>query len=165
MRNHKGAEKILSVYWFVILFIVAAAIAYMVSSFYGEPYDVREIEADLLVDKIAGCLSSGGYLINNWQNLNTENILAECKLGFNVENTNGWQDDQHFIEIGIFNFNSGQIIKSVSAGNRNLMESCNLDGKTFPVCVEREMYSVDIQNTQYKINILAIVRKTEKNVQ
>ena len=50
--NKKGGDKIISVYWFAIIFIVATGIVYMVLSFYGKPYDIREIEVDLLTDKI-----------------------------------------------------------------------------------------------------------------
>ena len=41
--NRRG-EKYLSVYWFVILAIVAGGIIAMVFVFYGKPYDIREIE-------------------------------------------------------------------------------------------------------------------------
>ena len=50
--NKKGTDKIISVYWFTILFIVAGAIVYMAAAFYGEPYDVREIEANILINQI-----------------------------------------------------------------------------------------------------------------
>ena len=61
IKNKKG-DKLISVYWFVILFIVAGAIAYMTVSFYGEPYDIREAEAYALTNKVARCLSEAGYL-------------------------------------------------------------------------------------------------------
>jgi len=161
----KGAEKIISVYWFAILFIVAAAVVYMVFSFYGEPYDVRGIETGLLVDRIADCLNSGGYINEDWQNLDESNILDECRLNFNVEDTSGWNDDQYYIEIEISEFNSGKILEEVFAGNRNLNNNCGIESRNFPVCLERSMYSVDEENNQYKIRILSVIRKTEKNVQ
>ena len=60
--NKRGAEKIISVYWFVILFLVAGTIAYSVSIFYGNPYDVREIESNILANKIADSNSNGRIL-------------------------------------------------------------------------------------------------------
>ena len=55
-------EKIISVYWFAILIIVAAAVSAMVINFYNSPYDVRELEANLMIDNVANCLSESGVL-------------------------------------------------------------------------------------------------------
>lgn len=153
--NKTGAEKIISVYWFAILFIVAAAIVYMVSSFYGKPYDIRELEAKILADKIAECLSVGGYINENWVNFNNDNFLSQCRLNFNVEETHGWNDDQYYIEIKISE-------KIISVGNSNLKDFC-LQEENFPICFEKSLYAIDKQNNNYKIDILSIVRKTEKN--
>ncbi|MDP2629017.1 MAG: hypothetical protein Q8P15_03940 [Nanoarchaeota archaeon] len=156
-KNKKGAEKIISVYWFAILFIVAGAMVYMVSSFYGKPYDVREIEAGLLTNKIAECLSVEGYINENWGNLNTDNFLDQCGLDFNTEEIYSWNDDQYYIEVNISE-------KIISVGNTNLKGSCFLQGKNAPPCLESSLYAIDLQDNNYKINILSIVRKTEKNV-
>src|SRR3989338_10868548 len=61
-RNRKGAEKIISIYWFAILIIIAGAVVAMVSLFYGTPYDVRDAEANILVNKVSNCLSENGKL-------------------------------------------------------------------------------------------------------
>ena len=55
-------EKLMSVYWFVILFLVAGGVYSMVNVFYGHPYDVREVESNLLSQKIADCVSYGGII-------------------------------------------------------------------------------------------------------
>ncbi len=65
--NKLGTDKIISIYWFAILFIVAAAVVYMASVFYGGPADVREIEANILINQVADCVSQGGYLKENIQ--------------------------------------------------------------------------------------------------
>ncbi len=161
--NHKGAEKILSVYWFAILFIVAAGIVYMVFSFYGKPYDIRELETNALADKAADCLNYGGYMNENWQNLEDENFLSECNLNFNVESDFEWENDQYYVEIKVSDFNSNQELKKIAVGNHNLRLNCAVESDNFPVCLEREMYSFDKANSQYKITILSVVRKTEKN--
>ncbi|MDP3992055.1 MAG: hypothetical protein Q8P79_00935 [Nanoarchaeota archaeon] len=155
-KNKKGAEKIISVYWFAILFIVAGAMVYMVSSFYGKPYDVRELEAQILTDKVAECLSLEGYINENWGNLNNDNLPAQCGLDFNTEETYAWNDDQYYIEIKISD-------KTIFAGNSNLKDFCLLQGKGIPVCLEKSLYTIDRQNNNYRIDILSIVRKTEKN--
>ena len=60
--NRRGGDKILSIYWFAILILVAGGIFGMVYTFYNHPYDVGEIEANLLVNHVSDCLSRGGKL-------------------------------------------------------------------------------------------------------
>ena len=164
LKNKRGADKILSVYWFAILFIVAGAIIYMTAISYGEPYDVRELEANILTNQIADCMSQGGQLIDNWKELNNYNFLEFCHLTFNVEDTKGWRDDQFYVEIGFQKFDTGDFARnSITNGNINLKQFCNLQGKKLPICVERSFYTIDNENNQYAIKILSVVRKTEKN--
>jgi len=153
--NKKGTDKILSVYWFVILFITAGGIIYMVSGFYGNPYDVREIEANIMLNKVAECLSEGIYL-NKEIVENKENFFEECHLNFNVEDSYGWNNNQYYLEIRDFN---------IAEGNLNLKEVCNLKGEKSVSCVERNFYLPysDEENKGVMINVLSVVRKTEKN--
>ena len=65
-RNKIGADKILSVYWFAILFIIATGIFAMVYVFYKTPFDVRGIEAETLASKVAECISKQGEISSEW---------------------------------------------------------------------------------------------------
>ncbi|MBU1252293.1 MAG: hypothetical protein KJ905_01660 [Nanoarchaeota archaeon] len=171
IKNKNGVE-ILSVYWFAILFIVAAGIVYMVYSFYGQPYDVRETEADALTTLVARCLTDAGYvtdgiLLEGVLNEDFKgNFLSNCNLNFDVEDAYGWQDSgQFYLEVNFFNFDSGTSIGEISEGNSGLKSDCGQKGKNLPVCVDRDFYVIDKDNNQYKINVISVVRKTEKNVQ
>lgn len=154
-------------YWFVILFIVAAAISYMVISFYGNPYDVREAEADALTDKVARCMTDGAYLkeevlSGNWN----ENFLENCGLNFNVEDVYDWgSEGQYYVEAGIYGFETGEEVVLIGGGNDNLKQDCELEGEGLSTCLEREFYSLDRENNQYRVQILSVVKKVEKNVQ
>jgi len=165
-RDKKGSDRIVSVYWFAILFIVAAAIVYLVVSFYGKPYDVRGVEANVLTSRVADCFSKGGYLVESSLQFNSENFLEKCDLIFQTENDYDWNTlKQYYVEVSVTDFNSGgEIIPSIDVGNINLKDSCGKEGENLPVCVRRSFYSVDRENNQYKVNIIAVVRKTEKNV-
>lgn len=166
LKNKKG-DKIISVYWFAILFIVAAAIVYMVISFYGEPYDIREAEAYALTNKVAGCLSNAGYLEERALSAGfKENFIEECNLDFETEDVYSWKEHgQYYVEINFYDFSTNQSISEIKKGNEALKMNCGLKGKTFPVCLERSFYTLDREKNQYQINVLSIVRKTEKNVQ
>lgn len=165
--KNKKANKMISVYWFAILFIVAAAIVYMVISFYGEPYDIREAEAHALTNKIANCLSEAGNLTEGVLDEDfEENFMEECKLNFEVEDVYNWREHgQYYVEINFSNFLTMAEISVIKKGNENLKMDCGLKGKAFPVCLERSFYVLDKNEKQYQIDILSIVRKTDKNVQ
>jgi len=167
-KNKRGTEKILSVYWFAVLFIIAAAIVYMVILFYGKPYDIREIEARILTNQIADCLAEEGYLKENVLG-NPEfknNFLGKCHLDFNVEDTYGWKElEQYYIRIKFYDFSQNLDLNfDISEGNINLKENCDKKGENFPFCSERNFYVLDRSNNQYTIKILSAIRKTEKNV-
>ncbi len=162
----KKGEKIVSVYWFAILFIVAGAIVYIVALFYGAPYDVREIEADILTDKVAECVSHAGILKEKALNLTPENFLQECTLNLGAEDVYNWKEqEQYYAELKISEFNGAEVFVDVNVGNSQWKDSCSFESsRNLPYCLERSFYSVSEDgNSQYKIEILSIVRKTEKN--
>ncbi len=64
LKNKKGADKIITIYWFAILMLVAAGVFTMVLAF-QTPYDVRELEASILTNQIADYLAPQGILDSN----------------------------------------------------------------------------------------------------
>ncbi len=167
IKNKRGGDKIISVYWFFILFIVAGAIVFITYSFYGKPYDIRELEASALTNRVADCLANSGYLKEEVLTVDfLNNFLEKCNLNFDTEDVYDWKSQgQYYVEAEISDFNSKTKISSTSAGNVNLKDFCDAKGKFLPICLKRSFYSIDNKNAQYQINILSIVRKTEKNVQ
>ena len=166
LKNKKG-DKLISVYWFIILFIVAAAIVYMVSSFYGEPYDIREAEAYALINKVSGCLSEAGHLKEGVLSEDfRESFMEKCKLNFETEDVYGWRErGQYYVEVNFYDFLEGRGVSTIKKGNEALKMDCGSKGKTFPVCLERSFYILDREKNQYQTDVLSIVRKSEKNVQ
>jgi len=171
IKNKHGSEKLLSVYWFAILFIVAAGIVYMALLFYGIPYDVREAEANLLLNKVSDCLVQNQYLNNEiFLEGFEETFLEKCGLTFEVENFGEWKDDQYYVEFFIFSFddtqekNKGGILTGAKAGEFHLrdLHSTKLDKSPFGI--ERSFYALDESNVMYVVEILSIVNKEGKNV-
>jgi len=171
IKNRKG-EKIISIYWFAILFIVAAAIVYMAALFYGDPYDIRALEADILTDKIAECFSKGaegtdegGYLN---EEINQENFLQECDLTFDVGGISGsGEKGLYYVRVSVLEFGTEIIhLPTIKEGNANLKLSCVLSNGagTLPYCLERSFYILDQEGRQYEINILSAVRNAEEDV-
>jgi hypothetical protein len=167
--NKKGTEKILAMYWFAILILVAGGIFAMVTVFYGSSYDVRDIEANILADKIADCLSEGGYLKGEVFDgnflLNETNFLEKCHLNFNTEDK--WEEEQYYIEINLYGVeDTTNSVFNFNYGNNKWLSSCEIQKEeeygNLAKCVEKRFYSLDGE-IQYLIKILSVVRKTEKN--
>jgi len=141
--NRRGTDKILSVYWFAILLIVAVGVVMMVVTFYGHPYDVRNVEANILANKVVDCLYSVDGKLD--ESLLGEDLLKNCKLDFG-------DGEEYYFEIG-----------PNKEGNLNLEDACDRKDKSV-VCVKRIFYAPDGYGKGYPIEILTAVRKTEQNV-
>ncbi len=162
------ADKIISVYWFAILIIVAGGIIAMVNIFYNSPYDVREIEAEILTNKVGDCFSDLGYLesgIFDGQGflINENNFLEKCKLNFNTPEG----DLQYYVQVNLFQ--AGDLENSffeVLQGNKNLKADCFISGEyeKLSKCVEKGFFTLDKSGNLYLIKILSVIDKSEKNV-
>lgn len=167
LKNRKGTDKLISVYWFAILFIVASAIVYMTISFYGKPYDIRELEANALTNHIAECLSDVGYLKEGIFEDLENNFLETCDLNLDVEDTYDWGEQGQYY-VGVEFSQEENLVFEISEGNKNLISSCGIEGEVekekLAKCAEKKFYSLDSAGDVYSVKILSIVRKTEKNV-
>lgn len=170
--KNKRADKIISVYWFAILVIVAVGIFGMVYVFYGTPYDVREIEANILTNQIADCVSYAGrinaYLISNGKTnqMIGGDLLKMCHLNFT---SSEWKEEQYYAEVNFYKLSDlNNPVLNVQAGNKNWPADCaiqeNKKQENLPQCIEKSFYSLDNANNQYIIKILTAVGKSDKNV-
>lgn len=178
-ENKIGADKVISIYWFAIIVIIAGGVFGMAYNFYGSPYDVREIESEVLSNKVADCISSQGYLNENLFNLSNGNFTKEfqenffdiCNLNFDTSNENGLSEGiQYFTEARFYNLR-GEELFLVEEGNLNFRSDCALaesdrEYEKIVKCVEKRFYAVSPldSNGQYLIKIVSAVGKTEKNV-
>lgn len=182
--NKKGGAKIISMYWFVILIIIAGGIFAMVYSFYHHPYDVRELEGEIMINHIADCLSTQGNLTSALfdeegfsQNF-SENFLENCHLNFEVEEVlqknfdveeEIWGGEpQYYLQINFYKSeNLENSLFEISKGNLNLVADWNIqeekEYKRTAKGVEDDFFSFNRED-MYLIKILTIVKKTEKNV-
>jgi len=133
MKMNKKGEKYLSVYWFVILAIVAVGIVAMVFVFYGKPYDVREVEAGMIINKVVDCLSAENGRLKQINN------LQECHFNFGEE---------FYLDVDSLN---------LVDGNSNLKDSCGKAKNV--VCVEKKVYFLDEENNEIIIKVLSVVGK------
>lgn len=162
-------EKIISVYWFAILFLVAGGIYVMVISFYGHSYDVRELEAKALSEKVASCISYGGVLnplIYNeiFNESFEESFLEVCNLNFKTEDF--WKEGQYYVLVEFFDINENLVFE-FDEGNFNLKADCEIKKENYErlnYCSEDRFYTTS-SNSQFLVKIITIINKNEKNVE
>lgn len=176
--DKKGSDKILSIYWFVILTLVAGGIFAMVYVFYGAPSDVREIEANLLAQKLADCVSKNGlieenlFLNGDFNPAINSYFTDRCDITFDVEEGYGDEEKiQYFYKIEFYEIKD--VVNPmfvISDGNLNWESECFIEKSNskdylrLVKCKERRFYAVDKGQKQYLIKILSGVGKSEKNV-
>lgn len=120
--------KLLSVYWFIILFIVAGGVTYTTIGFYGSPQSVKDIEQNILANRIADCISQGGYLNDNVLTQDfRKNFLQQCNLNFATEDFGDWKTNgQYYTAVEFAKFDTsfpkgfGQELFNITEGNVNL---------------------------------------------
>lgn len=172
LKKKRGGDKLISMYWFLVLTIIAGGIVMMVNVFYGSPYDVRVAESEILSMKIADCLSHGGEMnkgligvTGSFKPEFQDNFLNWCKLNFDVRGE--FDPGEYYVSVSFFNIkNLKKSVWNITAGNKNWIADCHLDDDSEKIvkCVEKEFFSKDSSDRTYLIKILTIVRNTEKNV-
>ena len=169
-KNRKGSEKYLSPFWFAIIAIVAGGIFAMVYFFYATPYDVRTIEANVLLNQVADCVSYSGKidanLISNGTNIfqgSGANFLKYCHLNFD---TTEWNEQQYYSEITFYKIdNLSNPVLDIKAGNNKWLADCaiqeNETQQALPQCVKESFYSLDDAKNQ---NIVSQIFRTFHNI-
>ncbi|HPD81494.1 MAG TPA: hypothetical protein PK357_00140 [Candidatus Pacearchaeota archaeon] len=178
IKEKRGAEKYLSLYWFFILMLIALGVFIMTYNYYGAPYDIRKVESEILANKIADCISNQGRINPDFfieKNLNSaisDTFLEKCKINLDVEE--GYPEDSlppYFFEVEFYRIEDvSKSALTIFEGNLNLKADCLINeenNKNFRVlskCTERRFYAVDDSSNQYLIKILSSVKKNEKNI-
>ncbi|VVB83466.1 Uncharacterised protein [uncultured archaeon] len=174
ITKNKRGDKILSVYWFAIIIIVAGGIFGMVYVFYSTPYDTRQVEARLLINNLADCVSYDGQINSDLFSGGTlnpsENYLSKCHLTLNSGDLEAWKNnEQYYMEVKFYKISDlSNPISTLKDGNNNWLPGCSVQAEkkisNLAQCVERSFYSLDALGNQYLIKILGVVAKSEKNV-
>jgi hypothetical protein len=178
IMNKKGADKILTIYWFVILTLIAGGIFAMVYVFYSTPYDVRGIEGEIFAERIADCISRQGIIDQSFflgkdfdKSMTGEKFTKKCNLNFNVEEGYGdISQIQYFYRVEFYTLKDlTKANYSIYDGNINWESDCAIkkDSKDYTrlaQCTEERLYALNQGGEQYLIRILSVVGKSAKNV-
>jgi hypothetical protein len=136
MKGKKGGEKLISIWWFMVLIIVATGIVIGVSAYYTAEVDVKAVEADILSEKVLDCMSQNGFVPEGFFKDNFD-ILHTCKLSQKVFEAGS----NFFFRVSLYDSN-GKLIKSSQAGDASFEKSCAIQKEVtavnFPICVNKK---------------------------
>jgi hypothetical protein len=170
MKSKKGSDKIISVYWFLILAIIAGGVIIMVNVFYNSPYDVRQVESEILAMKVANCIEVGGEmseLLDGYSTLRDsfrDNFRDICNLNFDPGEK--FEHEQYYVLVDFYLPNSEEPDFQISEGNSNWVADCGIEAKKEKLveCTNKKFFTSLEGGNVYRVEILTIVRNTEKNV-
>lgn len=155
----------ISVYWFVILVLVAIGVYAMISAYFSYPTDVRPWEAEILGNRIANCISKDGRIVRELNQEFEDNFLFQCNLKLD---SGEWDKTQFYVEVNFYDVqNLNDAFFTIKKGEGAFGEQFSIQEGEFERIVrgsEKRFYSVDNQDKQILVEVLTVVRKTEKNV-
>ena len=155
------------------ILIVAVGIVLMVNAYYENSYDVREVEAQILSDKVADCIYFGGEvnpLLFTTQGVFREDFrdffMQRCSLNFSVKGE--FSRIPYYIEVRFFPLESEKEVFNITHGNKNFKPDCGIDvagDEKLAKCSEKDFYMRADSGNVYLVKVLSIVAKTNENTQ
>jgi len=128
--NKKG-DKLLSFWWLFVLMIVGGGVVIGVGLFYSAEVDVRDVEAEILNDKILDCIIEEGFLVEGFSN--DFDIFEKCKISSKVFSENGFYFKILFEGEETFEIKKGTSFETECEA----VEDNEVKAKYFPECVKR----------------------------
>ncbi|MEK6830942.1 MAG: hypothetical protein AABX77_02840 [Nanoarchaeota archaeon] len=140
--NKKGYYRLADIGMFFLCFlIVALGIVIGIYMFYSNTVDIRDQEANILLEKVEAAIAENRQLNQKILEENF-NILEEAGLNSKIIN------EYYYFKIEVFE--NGNLLKKIEGGNRDFDVECGLNGEKFPKCREKEFDT----DGNYKIKIL-----------
>ena len=142
--NKVGGEKLLSIWWFFVLVIVGAGIVAGVFLNYSKEADVRQPEAQILGERIFGCIIQNGDLKENVLDKNFD-IFSECKINKSLFGVGS----RFYFNLKINHLEGKELREPILGGLGPLEKDCLVtSGKeeevigagNFPGCYRKEIY-------------------------
>lgn len=166
IKNKKGDEKLLSIWWFICLIVVGATVTVVITVYLSTPINTRFQETEMLQEKILDCIVKNGFLENKILEKNTNQFLDFCQLHKKAFN----ESSSYFFFLEINN-SEGKQIKNFSAGDVNFKQHCGIGftGRNMPACKLTSLPALyfnqnEIQTETIKINILTASNNVGKRI-
>jgi hypothetical protein len=144
--------KLLSLWWFFVLVVVAGAAIGGVLIVKGQPVDVRVLENDIIINKIAECLITNSHI--NQTELFKADIL-KCGFSKKMEDAGA----PYFLKIELLNSSDSLIIPQ-TYWNTNLELDCKIftavkTAESYPICSNKRYNVINETGGNMAIRITA----------
>lgn len=159
MLNKKG-EKLMSIWWIACIVFVTLVVVISIVLNYTSEMDSRKIRAELLSDRIFGCIvEERGFILEEFFTENFD-IFYEC----NLEKELFAENSGIFFEIEVI----GEKNKNISEGNLGFKVQCEQrkltvdDEKYYVKCSDyktRVFYFIEEEKKILELNILTASEK------
>lgn len=149
----------ISIYWFLVLVIVACGVVFMVLKFNSGEFDVREMESMIFTRSVSDCILSSGKILVDFES-DSETFWENCNIDF----FGGETDLSYYAHVWIYDLDLNLVFE-VSGGNTNYYESCFLkfSDESLQVCREERYYGL-LNDQQYLVKVLTGVGKSEESL-
>lgn len=159
---NKKADKLLSIWWFFVLGVIAGGIVIGVLIYSSADINIKEVEADVLVEKIISCLINNGYLKENIFE-NDFNIFDFCNLNPEVFG----KASNFYFNISIYDENGEELRESISKGSYSFEKDCKIqegkEAKHFPRCSEKKEIAL-FEDKKVELIILAASNQNGRKI-
>ena len=155
-KTKKAGTKLLSVWWFLVLVIIAIGIVAGTSIFITKKIDTRAVEADILVSRAIICLVNQGIIREDFLKENF-NIFQKCALSEKIID----KSSNYFLNISLFDATSNKLVNvPLVYGNHAFEKECKVPASgvvapNFPRCSEKSLDVIDSSGNKFKLNIIA----------
>lgn len=153
--TNKKAE-LLSIWWFFVLIVIGAGIVGGTYLFSANKVDVRIAQAEILSDRIVGCISDSGFLIKEVLEKDFS-ILDYCKINKAIFGDSG----KYVLKVSFYEKKEIELVSfrdEIIEGNRALITDCdlgnNLNAKNYAKCSKKPIILFNSQGKQVQVNIL-----------
>ena len=146
--------KLLSLWWFFVLVIVTGAAIAGVLIVKGEPIDVRVLENEIIINKVANCLITDSRIVQQ-QLFPSDSDLLNC--GFNK-----WVADKgssYFLKIQLLNSSYAEV-RNQSYWNNAIEKDCEIfasvkTAENYPICSNKKFSAINETGGNMAIKITA----------
>ncbi|MEM3112909.1 MAG: hypothetical protein QXI33_00600 [Candidatus Pacearchaeota archaeon] len=158
IKGKKGDEKIMFGFMVFVWFLVGLGVMLGIYFVYGEESDIKEFQAEILSDRIAGCLVRDSKLAPELYKENNEFDLYKL-CNFNKDTLSG---NKFYVSIN-FNYIDGDKVgekfrEQVVTGNPDAITQCalrekNIRAERYFRCVGKKYYALTSENKVVLVDI------------
>ena len=153
IKEKRAEERILFSFMVAVWFLIGLGVMLGIYISYGNEADVKQLQAGILADKIAGCLIDNSKLIDD---ITKDEFDIFTKCNFDKEIVSG---SKFYFSISFTNISGeGEFRKPIIIGNKDALTQCslresNIPGTHYFRCVEKKYYAFSKDNKLILIDI------------